>query len=356
MRQLLDFVIDLFKFSDFLSFWKTGNWTSFHGWLYILSDLLVWSAYFVIPVLIIIYLRKQGKGIRFNGLYILFAAFIMVSGATYFIDALMFWVPLYRLSALMRFITALISWITIVYVVKILPLAFSLKSPRELQEEIERRMKVEQELKLKNERLLDAENTARLGYGHWDIVRKEVELSEMAYDILGVPYGSILNYNSLMAQVHPADLRFVEDSLAKNLKAKTFREFYFRIVTITMEVRHVLIKGEVVRNILGDPIKVKGTVQDVSELRRHMLRIELQNKRLRKIAWVQSHRMRSPVATILGMVEVFNYDDPSDPMNGEIVSNIRDLAITLDERIREIDQLTRLKNRQLSEPSETDAG
>ena len=112
-----------------------------------------------------------------------------------------------------------------------------------------------------------------------------------------------------------------------------------------MVVKHVLIKGEVERNALGEPIMVKGTIQDVSELRRHMQRIEMQNKRLRKIAWVQSHRMRSPVASILGMVELFNYDDPADPMNGEILGNIKELAHTLDGMIHEVDHLTREKVR-----------
>jgi PAS domain-containing protein len=341
MMQLYNFLNNLFKHSDFISFWRSGSWTNFHGWLYIISDLLVWSAYFIIPVIILIYVRRQGKKLHFNNLYVLFATFILVSGATYFIDAVMFWLPLFRLSALMRFITAIISWVTIFCLIKILPKVLSLKSPQELQEEIDRRNEVEQTLKQKNERLNEAEQTAKLGNCYWDILRKRVELSEMAYTILGLPTGAIINKEKLLEQIHPADIRFVEDSLKKNLKARSFQEFYFRVVTQHMIVKHVLVKGEVVRNSRGEPAVVKGTIQDVSELRRHMQRIEMQNKRLKKIAWVQSHRMRSPVATILGMVELFNVEDPSDPMNGEIINNVKELTQKLDSMIHEVDQLTR---------------
>lgn len=345
MNQVIDFILHLFKSSDFSSLWKSGSWTHFHGWLYIISDLMIGTAYFVIPTLIFVYIRKQGKKVHFNGLYILFATFIFISGLTYLINALMFWVPIFRFSALLRFITAVISWVTIYYVVKVLPIAFSLKSPKELQDEIDRRIHVEQELKVKNERLLEAEQTAKLGYGHWDIHRDYIELSEMACNILGISPDAVITKDVLVEQVHPADIKFVEDSIKKNLKSKNFQEFYFRVVTKHMYVIHVLIKGDVIKNALGEPIMVRGTVQDVSELRRHMQRIELQNKRLKKIAWVQSHRMRSPVASILGMADLFNFDEPDDPMNAEIITNIKELSVKLDEMIHEVDNLTREKSR-----------
>lgn len=346
MNQLFDFLINLFKHSDFSSFWKAGSWTSFHGWLYIISDLLVWSSYFVLPVLIIIYLRRQGKKIHFNGLYVLFATFILISGATYFIDALMFWVPLYRVSALMRLATGIISWITIYYVIKVLPTALSLKSPLELQEEIDKRVETENELKQKNQRLTEAERTAKLGYGTWDIFRKQIELSEMAYNIMGLVPGTILTYEKLAAQIHPADVRFIEDSVQKNLRAQHFKQFYFRVLTDRMVVKHVLVRGEVIRNTMGQAVAVKGTIQDVTEIRTHLQRIEQQNKKLKKIAWIQSHRMRSPVATILGLTEVFNYDDPADPMNAEILRSIKEQSELLDEMIHEVDDLTREKARE----------
>jgi PAS domain-containing protein len=343
MDQVFDFLIKLFTYTDFSPLWKNGNWSSFHGWLYILSDLLVWAAYFVLPFLILTYLRRQGKKINFNGLYVLFATFILISGATYLADALMFWVPVFRVSALMRLATAIVSWITIYYVIRVLPIACALKSPVELQDEIDKRVRTETELKQLNERLLEAERTAKLGYGSWDIFRKHVELSDMACEIMGLQPGAILSYDKLAAQVHPADLRFIEDSVQKNLRAPVFKQFYFRVLTDRMMVRHILVRGEVIRNAGGQAISVRGTIQDVSEIRAHLQRIELQNKRLKKIAWVQSHRMRSPVATILGLSDLFNFDDPADPMNAELLQSIREQTQRLDEMIHEVDELTREK-------------
>jgi PAS domain S-box-containing protein len=149
MKDIGNFFRQLLVSSDWPPRWHCGKWTEFHGWLYIISDLLIWSAYFAIPVVIIKYIsRKQDA--RFVRLYFLFAAFILACGATHFLDAVAFWAPLYRLSALVRLITGIISWITVFYIVKFLPVAISLRPAKELEQEIERRQKVEEQLSILN--------------------------------------------------------------------------------------------------------------------------------------------------------------------------------------------------------------
>jgi len=154
MDQLTDFFKKLFDTSDFPPRWHCGRWSEFHGWLYIVSDLLIWSAYFTIPLIIIKYLTKK-QDARFLRLYVLFAAFILACGATHFLDAITFWIPLYRLNAFVKFITGVVSWITVWYLFKYLPVAFSQKSVETLEKEIEQRKKAEEEVRLLNERLED---------------------------------------------------------------------------------------------------------------------------------------------------------------------------------------------------------
>jgi PAS domain S-box-containing protein len=145
MQQILEFFQKLTDSSDWPARWHCGQWTAFHGWLYICSDLMIWSAYFTIPVVILKYIRKK-QGIRFIRLYFMFAAFILACGTTHFLDAAFFWVPLYRLNALMLFATGVISWITVFYLVKFLPEAFSLKSQMELEKEITQRKEAEEQV------------------------------------------------------------------------------------------------------------------------------------------------------------------------------------------------------------------
>ena len=154
MGQVVDFFKKLFDITDFPPRWHCGRWTDFHGWLYIISDLLIWSAYFTIPLIIIKYITKKHDA-RFIRLYVLFAGFILACGATHFLDALIFWVPLYRLSALVKLITGILSWITVWYLFKLMPVAFSLRSVDELEKEIEQRKIAENEVRRLNEKLED---------------------------------------------------------------------------------------------------------------------------------------------------------------------------------------------------------
>jgi two-component system, chemotaxis family, sensor kinase Cph1 len=55
MNQVIDFFNNLFSTSEWPARWHCGNWTDFHGWLYIISDLMIWLAYFLIPLIILRY-------------------------------------------------------------------------------------------------------------------------------------------------------------------------------------------------------------------------------------------------------------------------------------------------------------
>ncbi len=146
MQQVIDFFKGLFYTDDWPPRWRCGTWSSFHGWLYILSDLSIWIAYFLIPLIILNYLGKKKNGIKFQAVYLLFAAFILLCGITHLLDAMMFWVPMYRLNALVRFFTGVVSLLTVYYLIKILPQAFRQKSNVELEREVARRIQAEQSL------------------------------------------------------------------------------------------------------------------------------------------------------------------------------------------------------------------
>lgn len=174
MNQVIEFFKKLFDTGDWPPRWHCGRWTEFHGWLYIVSDLLIWTAYFTIPIVIISYISKK-KEIRFVRLYFLFAAFILACGATHFLDALAFWIPAYRLSALVRLITGVISWVTVFYLVKLLPVVFSLRSQNELEAEIEQRKKAEEKIKESEEKLSVLFNSMDEGFCIVEMIFDEQE-------------------------------------------------------------------------------------------------------------------------------------------------------------------------------------
>lgn len=136
MNQVLEFFTNLFDTTDWPARWVCGTWSDFHGWLYILSDIGIWLAYFIIPVIIIWFIQYRPK-IEFLPVFWLFGAFIICCGTTHLMDAVMFWWPAYRLSALLRLITALVSFITVFVLIRDLPKLMNLKLPKSAEEQIQ---------------------------------------------------------------------------------------------------------------------------------------------------------------------------------------------------------------------------
>ncbi|REK08959.1 MAG: PAS domain S-box protein [Planctomycetota bacterium] len=170
---MFDFFAQLFSAEGFPPRWQCGDWSSFHGWLYIVSDLGVWSAYTAIPAALAYFVWRK-RAVPFRGVFLLFIAFIMACGLTHLLDAVMFWWPGYRLLGLVELITAVVSWATVVVLVPMVPRALALRTPEELEREIEARRKVESELQRANEDLERrvAQRTAELEEANATLVRE----------------------------------------------------------------------------------------------------------------------------------------------------------------------------------------
>ncbi len=76
--------------------------------------------------------------------------------------------------------------------------------------------------------------------------------------------------------------------------------------------------------------------RDITKTRQHMIQIQEQNQKLKEISWIQSHKVRGPVSTILGLVQLFNMADADDVLNLQVLEGIKETAVCLDEIIREI--------------------
>ncbi len=152
-------------------------------------------------------LRK--KDLPFPKVIWLFAAFILACGLGHLIEAAIFWWPAYRVSGLIKGFTAIISWITVFALIRILPVALRLPSAALLASKL-----------LKSQERLDiALRAAAIGVLEVDLVGSRVSADPRTREIFGL---AAMDTSGTLAQIcaviHPEDQRQFSDSLAIALK------------------------------------------------------------------------------------------------------------------------------------------
>lgn len=154
---MASFLMRLLDTSDFTPRWKCGNWETGHGWLHILSDAAISAAYFAIPLSIIFYISRKRGEVSYPRLFFLFSTFIFTCGTTHLVDAIIFYHPVYRLSGLLKLLTAIASWTTLVALVRALPTALELPGLKRandlLREQMNLREQTSRELVRSNQAL-----------------------------------------------------------------------------------------------------------------------------------------------------------------------------------------------------------
>ncbi len=102
-------------------------------WTLVSADLIIAISYFTIPFAILHFARKR-PDIPHKGLFVLFGLFIVSCGVTHLFDVINVWKPSYYLDAVIRVITASFSLITAFVVWKIMPVALTAPSAKQLLE------------------------------------------------------------------------------------------------------------------------------------------------------------------------------------------------------------------------------
>ena len=138
---------------------------------------------------------------------------------------------------------------------------------QELTDVTERR-RAERALRRSEESLANAQRIARLGNWDWNMGDNSLFWSDEIYRVFGVePREFAATYDAFLGFVHPDDRDHVEESVRRALEDDLAYDIDHRIVRPDGEVRVVHERAEVIRDASGRPLRMRGTVQDVTAIR-----------------------------------------------------------------------------------------
>ncbi len=177
-----------------------------------------------------------------------------------------------------------------------------------VQYDVSDRKRVEQALRLSEERLQLALEGSGDGLWDWNIVNDKVYLSPQYVEMLGYKVGElpgdISTWNNL---THPEDQPWVMEILTAHLKDSSHPyTFDYRVRTKSGEWKWIGNYGKVViRDEDGNPLRMTGTHKDISDRKRAeaerqtlMVKLQQSNHELEQFAFIASHDLREPLRTI----------------------------------------------------------
>lgn len=64
-----------------------------------------------------------------------------------------------------------------------------------------------------------------------------------------------------------------------------------------------------------------------------------QNQDLHQFTYIVSHNLRAPAANILGLLDIFNHDNPEDPFNQQVLEKLQQSAESLDSTLKDLNEV-----------------
>lgn len=213
------------------------------------------------------------------------------------------------------------------------------------------RFRVEQELRENQARLAEAQRIAHLGNWNWDIETNELTWSDEVYSIFGLteesspspsPQAFEVTYDTFLTYVHPDDRDMVKSTVNEALKGKPY-DIDHRIILPDGSERVVHERGEVSFNEAGKPIRMFGTVHDVTEQKR--AEQELRNLSNRIVETQENERrtiareMHDVLGQSLTVLKLIIDKAAHEPPEG-VKASLQEAQATVDEVVQRVRNLS----------------
>ncbi|MBN1486181.1 MAG: PAS domain-containing protein [Anaerolineae bacterium] len=162
----------------------------------------------------------------------------------------------------------------------------------QLKQEIAERQRAEEALRLSKERYALAVNAGRTGIWEWNTATASLYLDPSLRAIFGMDDVDDGRHqlSDLLAVVHPEDRVAVSRSMSRHLQGLAHHyEQEYRILRANQEVRSVLARGSAFLDKSGIPVRMMGSITDITALKLAEEALQRRDQILEALAYASQH-------------------------------------------------------------------
>lgn len=191
----------------------------------------------------------------------------------------------------------------------------------------------ESQLREQQEVLEEAQRLGKTGHWTWDVRGNRMAWSDELFRMVGTEPGSVeMNSDALARFLVEDDLPRVNEAFGSLKPGRNRVTFEHRMRRSDGELRTVACRWIADCDEGGKPIKIVGTLQDITDrkrqeevLREAMLKAEEANRAKTNFLAAMSHELRTPLNAILGFAQMLSLRTQGElsPAQSNYVANIR---------------------------------
>jgi len=167
----------------------------------------------------------------------------------------------------------------------------------------------------------------------WNLSTGAIDYTEPFSKILGYePDDEIRHMGWWMRNIHPEDASRVKDGILGVIETGGVWSDEYRLKCMDGSYKYFLDRGFLIRNDEGNAVRMIGSMQDITKLKEKEFEILEKNKKLREIAFLNSHEVRKPLANILGLIKLLEEEIGSH----EILTLLKQSGCELDQIVNQI--------------------
>ncbi|MCL6523806.1 MAG: PAS domain-containing sensor histidine kinase [Thermoflavifilum sp.] len=200
---------------------------------------------------------------------------------------------------------------------------------------------MQKELMRKEYLLSEAQELAHLGNWEWDMEKNRFICSDEIFRMYGYSSSEQLTLRKFLLRLRESERADVKSLLQEAFKKRESFSFYHQVV-VGRKQKYIFVKGFIKQDQRGKIMRIYGVAQDVSErvekeklLQQQNLELEKVNRELDRFIYSISHELRSPVASIMGIIQLC--EEETNPENNRFhFQLIRESLRNLDNFIADV--------------------